>query len=89
MSSLYGLLATQSAVNQIPAYVLIGCIISLLAAFTVGFVKGFRTVAWGGFYWLAASCAFVVAYKYNRYSKNTPKNRFLLDKLGVVGMIMS
>ena len=63
MSSLYGLLATQSAVHQIPAYVLIGCIISVLAAFTVGFVKGFRTVAWGGFYWLAASGAFVVAYK--------------------------
>ncbi len=64
MSSLYGLLATQSAVHQIPTYVLIACVFSLLAAFTVGFVKGFRTVAWGGFYWFAASIAFVIAYKY-------------------------
>ena len=64
MSSLYGLLATQSAVHQIPTYVLVACAVILLAAFTVGFVKGFRTVAWGGFYWLAASVASIFAYKY-------------------------
>lgn len=63
MSSLYGLLATQSAANQILTYVLFACAILLLAAFTIGFVKGFRTVPWGGFYWFAATGGFIIVYK--------------------------
>ena len=63
MSSLYGLLVSQSTVQQAAIYVVMASAVILLAAFTVGFVKGFRTVAWGGFYWLAASGVFVIAYK--------------------------
>ena len=71
MSSLYGLLVSQSTVQQAAIYVVMASAVILLAAFTVGFVKGFRTVAWGGFYWLAASGAFVIAYKFtiNRISQ--------------------
>ena len=62
MSSLFGLLATKNIYHQIPTYVLIVCGMILLVAFTVGFVKGFRKVAWGGFYWLLAFVGFTVAY---------------------------
>ena len=62
MSSLYGILAMKTLMYAMPTYALIACGVLLGIAFLVGFVKGFRRVAWGGFYWLVASACYVVVY---------------------------
>lgn len=61
MSSLYGILAMKTFMHAVPTYVVIACAVILGIAFLVGFIKGFRRVAWGGFYWLLASILYVVA----------------------------
>ena len=55
MGSLYGLLATQEAMKKLPIAVALWCVLILVLGFAIGFKKGFRRVAWGGFYWLFAS----------------------------------
>lgn len=62
MSSLYGILAMKTLMHAMPTYALIACGVIVGIAFLVGFIKGFRRVAWGGFYWLVASAAYVFAY---------------------------
>ena len=55
MSSLY---------VQLPLYLLYACCAILAIALIVGFIKGVRKVAWGGFYWMAAGVGFVFAHLY-------------------------
>ena len=62
MSSLYGILTTKTLMHLAPTYALIACAVILGVAFLVGFAKGFRRVAWGGFYWLLASFSYVIVY---------------------------
>ena len=73
MSSLYGILSAVEVIHMIPTYIVIAFGAILAIAFIVGFAKGFRKVAWGGFYWLAAGVGFVFAYLYlakaNPYTK--------------------
>lgn len=64
MSSLYGLLATQDVVKKLPAAIAVWFVLILVLAFAIGFAKGFRKVAWGGFYWFFASIGFFVAYHF-------------------------
>lgn len=65
MSSLYGILAVNKAViHKLPTYAVIAFGVIIAIAFLVGFVKGFRKVAWGGFYWLLAGVGYVFAYKF-------------------------
>ena len=72
MSSSYGKLSVE-AIHMIPTYIVIAFSAILLIAFIVGFVKGFRKVAWGGFYWIAAGVGFIFAHLYlakaNPYTK--------------------
>lgn len=62
MSSLYGILVMKTFMHAVPTYAVIVCAIILGLAFLVGFLKGFRKVAWGGFYWMVASIMYVIAY---------------------------
>ncbi len=64
MSSLYGILSTANFAEQLPLYLVYAFGAILLIAFLVGFVKGVRKVAWGGFYWIAAGVGFVFANLY-------------------------
>ena len=66
MSSLYGILVMKTFMYAVPMYALIACAVILGIAFLVGFAKGFRRVAWGGFYWLLASVSYVVVYYFLR-----------------------
>lgn len=52
----------KTLMHAMPTYALIACGVIVGIAFLVGFIKGFRRVAWGGFYWLVASAAYVFAY---------------------------
>ncbi len=62
MSSLYGILAMKTLMHAMPTYAVIACAVIVGIAFLVGFIKGFRRVAWGGFYWLLASVGYVIVY---------------------------
>ena len=64
MSSVYGLLVAREAIHKLPTYMAIEYAGIVLIAFIIGFAKGFRKVAWGGFYWLLACVGFIFAYKY-------------------------
>ena len=63
MGSLYGLLALQGIVEKAPGAVAVWYGLILLCAFVVGVKKGFRKVAWGGFYWILASVSFFALHK--------------------------
>ncbi len=52
----------KTFMHAVPTYAVIACAVILGIAFLVGFIKGFRRVAWGGFYWLLASISYVVVY---------------------------
>ena len=60
MGSVYSILALKDVVVKIPLYALIALSAVALIAFIVGFVKGFRRVSWGGFFWLVAGIATVL-----------------------------
>lgn len=82
MSLLNGLLVAQSTVHQIPTIAVIACAVALSVAFIIGFIKGFRTVAWGGFYWLATGIGFIFVYK--ALEKANPfASTFTGDKAGL------
>ena len=78
MSSLYGILAMTDVIHKLPTYMLIAFAGILLIAFIIGFVKGFRKVAWGGFYWLLAGIGFIVAYQF--LGKKNPLTSVLTGK---------
>ena len=60
MGSLYSILAIEDVVVKLPLYGVIGISAIALIAFIVGFVKGFRRVSWGGFFWLVSGIATIV-----------------------------
>ena len=82
MSLLNGLLVAQSTVHQIPTLAVIACAVALGVAFIIGFIKGFRTVAWGGFYWLATGIGFILVYKALE-NANPFASTFTGDKAGL------
>lgn len=52
----------KTLMHAVPTYAVIACAVIVGLAFLVGFIKGFRRVAWGGFYWLLASAGYVIVY---------------------------
>lgn len=63
MGSLYGLLVSQEIIKKIPMALVVWYSLILILAFSIGFIKGFRRVAWGGFYWVFASVSFFIVHK--------------------------
>lgn len=60
MGSLNSILAAKDVIVKLPLYGTIAIAVVALIAFIVGFVKGFRRVSWGGFFWLTAMVATVL-----------------------------
>lgn len=72
MIPLYSILAEQNPYASLPMIVAIVCVVVLLAAFAVGFAKGFRRIGWGGLAWFATCIIFVLADAMFRGSLTVP-----------------
>lgn len=59
MISLHSILAT-ALVDKLPTFILVGAAILITIAFSMGFVKGFRRVSWGGLIWATAAVLLTV-----------------------------
>ena len=59
MISLHSILAT-ALVDKLPTFILVGAAILITIAFSIGFVKGFRRVSWGGLIWATAAVLLTV-----------------------------
>lgn len=82
MASLHSILTIADIMKMVPLYVAIAFGVIAGIAFIVGFVKGFRKVKWGGFYWALASFGFILAYE-----ALAPSNIFK-GKFAGVGMVV-
>ena len=59
MISLHSILAT-ALVDKLPTFILVGAAILITIAFSIGFVKGFRRVSWGGLIWATTAVLLTV-----------------------------
>ena len=59
MISLHSILAT-GLVDKLPMFILVGAAILITIAFSMGFVKGFRKVSWGGMIWATTAALLTI-----------------------------
>ena len=91
MISLHSILAVKSILSKLPLLAAIFAGFVLAVAFTVGFVKGFRKVSWGGITWLTAGAAFLLACRFISM-EGTVTKKFVLSlgiALGCIAAVLA
>ena len=91
MFSLHSVLAIADVMKLLPK-IFVGFVIVMLAvAFTVGFLKGFRKVSWGGLTWFTAGAVFLLISRLIPTDGGVTKNFIiaLLISLLCIGAVLA